>query len=309
MQALLKQTLDRAIRYCEGVDARPVYPAQEHIEALAGLGGPFPERPANPHSIIQMLDEIGSPATVATTGGRYFGFVTGGSIPVTTAANWLAAIWDQNAAFDISTPTGVALERIALSWVKEALGLPAEARGAFVTGTSMGNFTALAAARHAQLKKLGWDVEARGLFGAPDITVVVGEEVHATLLKALALLGLGRERVVAVPVDGQGRIRPKMLPPLTETTIVCIQAGNVNSGAFDPAAEICEKAREAGAWVHVDGAFGLWAAAASNRKGLAAGIAEADSWATDGHKWLNVPFDSGFAFVAQPAAHRAAMSQ
>jgi glutamate/tyrosine decarboxylase-like PLP-dependent enzyme len=297
MRALLKETLDRAIRYYESVELRSVFPSRAQIEALSQLGGSLPEHPTDPHSVIRMLDEIGSPATVATTGGRYFGFVTGGALPVAVAANWLAGIWDQNAAFEVSTPVGVVLERIAIGWIVEALGLPAESRGAFVTGTSMGNFTALAAARHAQLAKLGWDVEAKGLFGAPEISVVVGKEVHATLLKALSLLGMGRERVVTVPVDGQGRMRPDRLPPLSESSIVCIQAGNVNTGAFDPAAEICALAHEAGAWVHVDGAFGIWAAAVPGRVHLTTGIADANSWATDAHKWLNVPYDCGIVLV------------
>jgi glutamate/tyrosine decarboxylase-like PLP-dependent enzyme len=308
MQDLLRQTLDRAIRYEQGLGSRSVFPSQGQLDELWRLGGTLPEHPADPHSVIQMLDELGSPATVATTGGRYFGFVTGGALPVTVAANWLAGMWDQNAAFDVSTPIGVALERIAIGWVKDALGLPAESTGAFVTGTSMGNFTALAAARHAQLGKLGWDVEAKGLFAAPEITVVVGKEVHATLLKALSLLGLGRERVVTVPVDGQGRMRPNGLPVLSESSIVCIQAGNVNTGAFDPAEEICALARAAGAWVHVDGAFGLWAAAAPHRSHLVAGIASADSWATDAHKWLNVPYDCGIALVRHDQALARAMT-
>jgi glutamate/tyrosine decarboxylase-like PLP-dependent enzyme len=297
MQALLKETLDRAIRYHESVESRSVYPSPAQIEALSQLGGRLPEHPTDPHSVIRMLDQFGSPATVTSSGGRYFGFVTGGALPATVAANWLAGIWDQNTAFEVMSPAGIALERIALGWIIEALGLPAESRGTFVTGTSMGNFTALAAARHAQLAKLGWDVEAQGLFGAPEISVVVGEEVHATLLKALSLLGMGRERVVTVPVDGQGRMRHDRLPPLSESSIVCIQAGNVNTGAFDPAKEICALAHEAGAWVHVDGAFGIWAAAAPGRVHLATGIADADSWATDAHKWLNVPYDCGIVLV------------
>jgi glutamate/tyrosine decarboxylase-like PLP-dependent enzyme len=206
------------------------------------------------------------------------------------------------------SPIGAALERIALRWLLDVLGLPPGAGGGFVTGATMANFTALAAARHALLQKQGWDVESQGLLGAPPLTVVVGDEVHVSLLKALSLLGLGRDRVIRVPVDGQGRMRADKLPPLTETTLVCIQAGNVNTGAFDPAQEICAAARAAGAWVHVDGAFGLWAAAAPQRAYLTAGIANADSWATDAHKWLNVPYDSGIAFCRDAEHIRAAMS-
>jgi glutamate/tyrosine decarboxylase-like PLP-dependent enzyme len=255
-----------------------------------------------------LLDEMGSPATVATAGGRYFGFVNGSSLPVTLAANWLAGAWDQNAAFVAMSPLAAALEEISLRWLLELLGLPAECGGAFVTGATMANFTALAAARHALLEQVGWDVEAQGLFGAPPITVIVGQEAHASLLKALGLLGLGRQRVVTVPVDGQGRMRVDAFPRLSGPSIVCIQAGNVNTGAFDPARELCALAHEGGAWVHVDGAFGLWAAAAPALAHLAAGFADADSWATDAHKWLNVPYDSGLAFVRNPAHLRAAMA-
>jgi glutamate/tyrosine decarboxylase-like PLP-dependent enzyme len=207
-----------------------------------------------------------------------------------------------------ASPVAAKLETVALRWLLEALGLPPEAGGGFVSGATMANFSGLAAARHVLLQREGWNVEAQGLFGAPPITVVVGEEVHVSLLKALSLLGLGRERVVRVPVDGQGRLRAEALPALAGPTIVCVQAGNVNTGAFDPAAEICQAAHAAGAWVHVDGAFGLWAAAAPNRAHLAAGVAEADSWATDAHKWLNVPYDCGLAFCRPAGALRAALS-
>jgi glutamate/tyrosine decarboxylase-like PLP-dependent enzyme len=308
MKELLMEAADRAIRYHQGLDARSVAPAKERVEALAQLGGKLPDKSADPQTVLRLLDEFGSPATVTSTGGRYFGFVTGGALPVTVAANWLAGIWDQGAAMTVSSPTGVMLERIAIGWAGEVLGLPSEAYGAFVTGTSMGNFTGLAAARHAVLSKMGWDVEARGLFGAPEVTVIVGAEVHITLIRALGLLGLGRDRVVTVPVDGQGRMRPDALPPLNGPTIVCLQAGNVNTGAFDPAGEICAIAHEAGAWVHVDGAFGLWAAASPERSHLTSGVADADSWATDAHKWLNVPYDCGLVFVRNYEPLIAAMS-
>jgi glutamate/tyrosine decarboxylase-like PLP-dependent enzyme len=251
---------------------------------------------------------VGSPATVASAGGRYFGFVIGGSLPVTVAANWLAGAWDQNCALRVMSPTGVHLDDVAVQWTAEALGLPVGCGGALVTGCTMANFAGLAAARHTVLARVGWDAEADGLFGAPPVTVVVGEEAHATLFKALAMLGFGRERVLRVPVDGQGRMRADALPQLAGPTIVCIQAGNVNTGGFDPAEEICAAARAAGAWVHVDGAFGLWAAAAPARAHLAAGFAAADSWATDAHKWLNVPYDSGVALVRDPDSLQAAMS-
>jgi glutamate/tyrosine decarboxylase-like PLP-dependent enzyme len=206
------------------------------------------------------------------------------------------------------SPISIALEEIALQWLLDVLALPLGCGASFVTGASMANFTGLAAARHAVLERAGWDVEAKGLYGAPEVSVVVGEEVHVTVIKALGLLGFGRERVIKVPTDKQGRMRIDALPPISPSTIICIQAGNVNTGAFDPAEEICAVANRAGAWVHVDGAFGMWAAAAPNRAYLTKGIAEADSWATDGHKWLNVPYDSGIAFVRNPEHLRAAMS-
>lgn len=309
-EELLRDAAERALRYREGLDARGVAPTPEAVKDLARLRGPLPREPADPRAVLALLDEAGSPATVATTGGRFFGFVTGGSLPAALAANWLAGAWDQNAFSFASSPAAVILEEVALGWLLEALALPPECGGAFVTGATMANFTALAAARNAVLGRLGWDVEAEGLFGAPEVRVVVGAEAHPTLLKALGMLGLGRRRLTAVPVDGQGRMRADSLPALSasEPTVVCIQAGNVNTGAFDPAEEICAAAREAGAWVHVDGAFGLWAAASPARAHLAAGFAGADSWATDAHKWLNVPYDSGLAFVRRPAALRAAMS-
>lgn len=255
-----------------------------------------------------MLDEIGSPATVATTGGRYFGFVTGGSLPSAMAASLLAGVWDQNGAYRVMSPVAAALEEVSAGWLCDLFGLPAGAGAGFTTGATMANLTALAAARHAVLRSAGWDVEQDGLFGAPAIRVVVGGEVHASVLKALSLLGLGRARVERVAVDSQGRMRADAMPALSPTTIVCIQAGNVNTGAFDPAGEVCAMAHDAGAWVHVDGAFGLWAAASPRLAPLVAGFADADSWAVDAHKWLNVPYDSGIAIVRNAEDLRAAMT-
>lgn len=266
------------------------------------------DEPQDPGDVIELLDTAGSPATVASTGPRYFGFVIGGSLPAAMAANWLAGAWDQNAGLYVSSPVAARVEEIAASWLLDVLALPESSGVGFVTGATMANFTALAAARHALLSRAGWNVEEQGLFGAPEITVVVGEEVHASMLKALAMLGFGRKRVVAVPVDDQGRMIADRLPRLDARTLVAIQAGNVNSGAFDPASEICARAREAGAWVHVDGAFGLWAAAAPGRARLVKGFSAADSWATDCHKWLNVPYDSGLAIVRDPEHLRAAMT-
>jgi glutamate/tyrosine decarboxylase-like PLP-dependent enzyme len=268
----------------------------------------MPDESSDPADVIKMLDEIGSPATMATAGPRYYGFVVGGAMPVTVAANWLAGAWDQNAAVSLLSPVGAACERIAIGWLVELFGLPQGTWGGFVTGATAANFTGLAAARQAILDRQGWDVAVKGIFGAPKIRVVVGEEVHVSVLKALRVLGFGRENLIRVPADGQGRMRADALPDLDANTIVCLQAGNVNSGAFDPLEAICKRAHEAGAWVHVDGAFGLWAAAAPERNYLTAGIAGADSWAVDGHKWLNVPYDCGIVFCREPKYLAAAMA-
>jgi glutamate/tyrosine decarboxylase-like PLP-dependent enzyme len=305
---LLSEAAQRASHYLAAINERPVYPAPHALDGLAAFDETLPEKPQDPLQTLALLDDSGSPATVASAGGRYFGFVIGGSMPVALAANWLAGSWDQNAGLQAASPVAVKLENVALGWLLDVLGLPSEAGGGFVTGATMANFGGLAAARHAFLQQAGWDVEAQGLFDAPPITVIVGEEVHVSLLKALSLLGFGRERVVRVAVDGQGRMQPKALPSISGPTIVCIQAGNVNSGAFDPADEIIPIAHEAGAWVHVDGAFGLWAAAAPARSHLVAGVSEADSWATDAHKWLNVPYDGGLVFCRKAGDLRAALT-
>jgi glutamate/tyrosine decarboxylase-like PLP-dependent enzyme len=305
--ALLKRAARDAMDYLEGEDARPVAPSPKAVAALNALRGPLPPGPTSAETVLHLLHEYGSPATVAKTGGRNFGFVNGGCLPAALAASWLVSAWDQNAAFFVQSPTAIVLEEVALEWVRELLGLPEGIGGAVVTGATMANFTALAAARDALLARAGWDVEADGLFGAPAITVVVGEEAHASVLKALGMLGLGRKRVVRVPVDGQGRMRSDALPHLDAQTILCLQAGNVNTGAFDAAAAICPAARAAGAWIHVDGAFGLWAAASPEHRKLTRGFEQADSWATDAHKWPNIGYDCGIALVRDPEALRAAM--
>jgi glutamate/tyrosine decarboxylase-like PLP-dependent enzyme len=289
--------------YLEGVDTRPVAPTPQAIAALSALRGPLPPGPTSPEAVLHLLDTYGSPATVAKNNGRFFG-----CLPMALAASWLVSAWDQNAAFFVQSPTAITLEEIALEWVRQMLGLPEGTGGAVVTGATMANFTALAAARHALLARAGWDAEAEGLFGAPPISVVVGEEAHPSLLKALGMLGMGRNRVVRVPVDGQGRMRADALPRLDANTILCLQAGNVNTGAFDPAAAISPAAREAGAWIHVDGAFGLWAAASPEYRRWTKGFDQADSWATDGHKWPNIGYDCGIALVRDPEQLRAAMS-
>jgi glutamate/tyrosine decarboxylase-like PLP-dependent enzyme len=308
MRELLQDAAERAMAYLDGLDSRSVAPSSEAVSRLDAFDQPLADEPTEPDVVLRSLDEIGSPATMAMAGPRFFGFVIGGSLPVTLAANWLAGAWDQNSALYNVAPSTAFLEQVALRWLIDLFDLPPKSGGAFVTGATMANFSALAAARGALLKREGWNVEADGLFGAPPITVVVGAEAHPTLFKSLGLLGLGRNRVVKVPVDSQGRMRAEELPLLSGPTIVCAQAGNVNTGAFDPFPEIVQRAHAAGAWVHVDGAFGLWARTAPSRTALTAGMTEADSWATDAHKWLNVPYDSGLAFVREAEALRAAMS-
>jgi glutamate/tyrosine decarboxylase-like PLP-dependent enzyme len=305
-EELLSEAAVRGVTYLRRIRQRGVAPTEAALAGLQQFDEPLPTGPIDPAEVLKQLDEVGSAGTVANAGGRFFGFVNGGSVPAALAANVLAAAWDQNAGLRVMSPTAAVLEEVALGWIRELLGLPGKAAGAFVTGATMANMTCLVAARHALLARAGWDVEAQGLFGAPPFNVVVGDEVHASLRKALAMAGLGRDRVISVPTDGQGRMRSDAVPKLNAPALICIQAGNVNTGAFDPAPEICAKARESASWVHVDGAFGLWAACAPERAHLMNGFGEADSWATDAHKWLNVPYDCGLAFVREgPALYRA----
>jgi glutamate/tyrosine decarboxylase-like PLP-dependent enzyme len=305
---LLERAAERAVRYLEGLPDRAVAPDWDAVARMSALDTAMPDEGIASEEIIRQLDELGSPATMAMAGPRFYGFVIGGSLPAALAANWLASAWDQNSGLYNATPATSTLEQIALDWLLDVLGLPDDAAGGFVTGTTVAHITALAAARHAVLRSAGWNVEADGLCGAPPITVIVGEECHPTLLKALGVVGLGRKRVVRVPVDDQGRMRAEALPAIVGPTIVCVQVGNVNTGAFDPVREIIEVAHAAGAWVHVDGAFGLWARVAPSRAHLVDGVELADSWATDGHKWLNVPYDSGIAFVRDHDALMSAMA-
>ena len=305
--ALLREACQRALAYLDGLADRPVAPTAEAVAALSRLDFPLPGPGLDARDVLAMLDEVGSPATVAIGGPRYFGFVNGGALPVAQAAAWLGAAWDQNVALTVMSPTAAALNAVALRWVTELLGLPGTAWGGFVTGATMANAACLAAARDAVLTKHGWDAAGQGLAGAPPVTVVVGEEVHTAVRKALGLVGLGRDRAVVLPADGQGRIEPRGLPALTGPALVCLQAGNVNSGASDPFGPLIAWAHEQGAWVHVDGAFGLWAAASPGTAAQVAGVAGADSWATDAHKWLNTTYDCGIALVRDPGALRSAM--
>ena len=307
--SLIRDAAERGARYLAELDRRAVCADAAAVTRLReALAGSLPDTGSDAATVIADLDAFGSPATVATAGPRYFGFVTGGALPVTVGAATLAAAWDQNAFSSTSSEAGAIFDQVALRWLAELLGLPAGCGGALVTGATMANFTALAAARHALLAAAGWDVEAQGLFGAPPFDVFVGAEVHASVRKAIALLGLGRDRVHVLPVDDQGRIRADRLPALPGRALVCAQAGNVNSGASDPFEALRAWCDAAGAWLHVDGAFGLFAAASPQLREQVRGVERADSWATDAHKWLNVPYDCGAVFVRDPAALRAAMA-
>ena len=305
--ALLRDASTRALAYLGGLDGRPVAPAAADVAALDRLDFALPGAGQDAASVLALLDDYGSPGTVASGGPRYFGFVTGGALPVAQAAAWLTAAWDQNAALSVMSPTASVLNRVALRWVTELLGLPEGTGGGFVTGATMANATCLAAARDAILAGHGWDAAGQGLVGAPPVTVVAGAQAHTTVRKALGLVGLGRDRALLLPADGQGRIEPRGLPALTGPALVCLQAGNVNTGASDPFGPLIGWAHDNGAWVHVDGAFGLWAAASPGTAGQVAGITGADSWATDAHKWLNTTYDCGIALVADPRALRSAM--
>ena len=306
-EALFAETARRAVQYRNHIGNRAVMPEAEALQQLERLNEPFPEHAIPSLDVLRMLDEIGSPATAASTAGRFFGFVVGSSLPAAVAANWLATAWDQEGGQVITAPIIAALEEICSRWLVELFSLPDTTGVGFTTGATTANFTGLAAARHAVLAREGWDVERAGLFGAPPINVIVGDDVHASMLKALGLVGFGRERVIRVPVDAQGRMKAELLPKPDGLTIICAQVGHVATGACDPMEDICRHAKEINAWVHVDGAFGLWAAASPRYAALVRGIEQADSWVTDGHKWLNVPYDSGLVFVRDAANLRAAM--
>jgi len=307
MGELLRLAGELGEKYVEGVREREVAPEADALVGLARLREKFPEKATDARDVLKLLDEVGSPATVASTGGRYFGFVIGGTLPAAMAANWLAGAWGQNVALRVMSPVAAELEDVVLGWICDALQLPADCEGGFVTCATAANFSALAAARTALLAREGWNVEDDGLFGAPPIEVIVGEEYHASMQKALSMVGFGKNRVTRVPTDAQGRMRLDKLPRMSARSVVCIQAGNVNTGAFDPAEEICRQAKEVGAWVHVDGAFGLWARVSPKYDELTRGLELADSWATDAHKWPNVGYDSGVVLVRDGMALKRAM--
>jgi glutamate/tyrosine decarboxylase-like PLP-dependent enzyme len=310
-RALLRRTADIAADFIETLDDRPIRPEASVDELRASLGGPLSDSPSDPNDVIESLAAAAEPGVVGIPSGRYFGFVIGGSLPAALAADWLTSAWDQNAGLVVCGPAAAVVEEVAGEWLKELLGIPATASFSFVTGCQMAHVTCLAAARHAVLERMGWDVEADGLAGAPPIAVVTGGKRHITIDRALRLLGLGNRCALRIDVDSEGRMTTaaleKALDAIDGPAIVCAQAGEVNTGAFDPVEEIAALSKKAGAWLHVDGAFGLWAAAAPSLRYLTAGMEHADSWATDAHKWLNVPYDSGLAFVAHPDSHRAAM--
>lgn len=313
MSSLLDRTARIASDYLESLTERAVGLPVPVAELRSALGGPLPESGTDPERVIERLASISERGIMASSGPRFFGFVVGGTLPAALAADWLASTWDQNAGLYILAPAASVVEEVAGQWILDLLGLPPSASFGFVTGCQQANFSALAAARHDVLEKAGWDVEAKGLFGAPEIEVVVGDEAHVTIHTALQMLGLGRDRVRKVAVDEQGRILPDALAKTMKSiagrpTIVCAQVGNVNSGAIDPVGPIADLCGEYDAWLHIDGAFGLWAGASPKLRPLVAGIERADSWATDAHKWLNVPYDSGIVICAHPSAHRAALS-
>jgi glutamate/tyrosine decarboxylase-like PLP-dependent enzyme len=307
----LVRAAELARAFLETASDRPVALPADREALRAALGGPLPELGEDPATVIEQLARAADPGIVATAGSRYFGFVIGGALPAAIAADWLTSAWDQNAGLFVLAPAATVVEEVVGAWLLDLLGLPASASVGLVTGGQMGNTTCLTVARHAVLDRVGWDVEARGLQGAPAITVIVGDEAHASIFTALRMLGLGSETPRRVPVDGQGRMRADALAialaEATGPTIVCAQAGNVNSGGCDPLVEIAAACRAHGAWLHVDGAFGMWAAASARLEPLVAGRELADSWAVDGHKWLNVPQDTGFAICADRLAHRAAL--
>jgi glutamate/tyrosine decarboxylase-like PLP-dependent enzyme len=312
MRELLRETAEYAADFLESLPDRPVMPPVELDELRARMGGPVPQGPTDPREVVAELASVGSEAAVAIPGGRYFGFVIGGAVPAALAGDWLTSTWDQNSGLYIAGPASAVAEEIAGAWLADLLRLPRVTSFAFVTGTQMAHATALAAARNHVLHRVGWDVEERGLTGAPAIRVCAGEKAHSTFPRALRFVGLGTGSMTRIPADDQGRMRPDSLREALGDNdgpaIVCAKAGEVNTGSFDVFHEIADAAEAAGAWLHVDGAFGLWAAASPRFAHLVDGAERADSWATDGHKWLNVPYDCGIMLCARPEAHRRAIS-
>ena len=305
---ILNTVAKHALNYLNELPGRRVFPDRDSLERLAQLNLPLPESAANLNEVIETLHTIGSVNTVASNGGRYFGFVFGGALPASLAASWLVSTWDQNAVFKVSSPIASHIEKITANWLLDLLRLPTGSAVGFVTGTTMANFCSAIAARYHLSKRMGWDIKSKGMNGAPDIRVIAGEEVHASMQRALLLAGFGLENIIKVPTDAEGRIIPDKCPELDESTLVCLQAGNVNTGAIDPVKDICVAAKEKGAWVHIDGAFGLWARVSPAKSHLAEDYELADSWAIDLHKWLNVPYDSGIVICKDPQILQNALS-
>jgi glutamate/tyrosine decarboxylase-like PLP-dependent enzyme len=308
----LRTAAEHAEAFLATLDDRRVAARVDAAGVRDALGGPLPDRGEDPAAVIDALVAGAEPGLVATAGPRHFGFVIGGALPAALAADWLVSAWDQCAAFHSLSPAAAAIEEVASAWTLDLLGLPDNASVGFVTGGQGANTTCLAAARHAVLARAGWDVERDGLIGAPRVRILCGQEAHATVYTALRLLGLGADTAARLPADGQGRLDPSALAAVLAAddgpAIVCAQAGNVATGAFDAFAPIADACAAHHAWLHVDGAFGLWAAASPTTRHLTRGVERADSWAVDAHKWLNVPYDSAMAIVADPHAHLAAMS-
>lgn len=303
---------DHAVAYRRAIAVVATTPASEYGQMVAAFAAPTPELGDDASAIIDDLVARATPGIRASTAPRFFGWVIGNSHPTGVAADWLAAAWGQNAGNLLAAPAAAAVEKVAADWLLDLLGLPASASVGFVTGATVANFVCLAAARSAVLRRVGWDVEADGLFGAPPVTVLIGADAHATVYSALKYLGFGARRVVTIATDPLGRMLPAAfdaaLRGASGPIVAIAQAGQINTGASDPFAAIAPIAADAGAWLHVDGAFGLWAQAAPTRVHLTAGVAAADSWATDGHKWLQTPYDCGFAIVRDADAHRRAMA-
>ncbi|MDX2454539.1 pyridoxal phosphate-dependent decarboxylase family protein [Desulfosarcina sp.] len=306
-KTLLDQARQYVFEYIEAVDERAVFPDENAIRNLDRFDEPMPERSQSGAGTLEMLNTYGAPATVAQTGGRYFGFVNGGVVPAALAARWMADAWDQNPALYVISPVVGKLEQVCENWLRELLELPDGTVAGYVSGSSTATLCGLAAARYALLRRLDWDVNAKGLFGAPPIRVIVSQQAHSSVFKALALLGLGKDRIEHVPADSQGRIDTSRIPVLDDRCLLLLQAGNVNTGAFDAFEEICDPAKKNDAWVHVDGAFGLWVKASPARKALAQGVELADSWSVDGHKTLNTPYDCGIVLCRQQDSLVAAM--
>ena len=312
-ETAMRRAAELGLDYLTSLAERHVGPRADAAALRELLGSPLPEAGTDPTAVIERLSEAAAPGLVASAGPRYFGFVVGGALPAAAAADWLVAAWGQNAGLHALSPAAAVAEQVAGQWMLELLDLPRDASFGLPTGAGLGNTVGLAAGRHAVLTRAGWDVEAQGLYGAPEIGVIIGEEAHATVLTALQYLGLGRERVTRIPTDAQGRMHAvearAAIARNDGPLLVVAQAGNVNSGAFDPVAELADAvATHANAWLHVDGAFGLWAAVSPSLRHLVAGVDRADSWSTDAHKWLNVGYDCGFVAVRDREAHRAAMA-